>query len=52
MPTFGGGEYRNLSPHHRWFTERCMAKGASRRKAEEWAWRQVRRGKRAPPGAV
>lgn len=38
----------NLGPHLRYFEARCMEKGASRRKAERWAWRQVRKGKRMP----
>lgn len=50
MPIGGEGIYRdgpNLSPDIRYFTERCLAKGASKRKAEEWARRQVRKGRRA-----
>lgn len=48
-----GGEeiYRtgpNLSPHLRYFEERCMAKGATMEKAHEWARRMVRKGKRMP----
>jgi len=48
-----GGEeiYRNgpnLSPHLRYFEAVCMAKGATREKAHQWAWRMVRKGKRMP----
>ncbi len=51
MPIGGEAIYRDspsLEPDVRYFTERCMAKGATREKAERWAWRQVRNGKRAP----
>ena len=53
MPMDGGYGSENLSPHLRYFTERCMAKGAARRKAEDWAWRQVvHKGKRKPTGGT
>lgn len=41
---------RNLSPHIAYFYARCRAKGASERKAREWARYQVKRGRRAPDG--
>ena len=39
---------RSVEPDVRYFTQRCMAKGATERKAKEWAWRQVRKGRREP----
>lgn len=48
MPIFGGYYYRNLSRHFRHFERVCMAKGASRAKAESWARVQVlKKGRRA-----
>lgn len=43
-----GGERPNRSRHYHYFEEQCRAKGASERKAREWAFRQVQKGKRAP----
>jgi hypothetical protein len=48
MPTCGSGRRERLGPHYRYFEARCRAKGATKRKAEQWAWQHVRRGKRAP----
>lgn len=51
MPVGGEDIYRqrpSVEPHIRYFIKRCMDKGASKYKAERWAWRQVRRGKRMP----
>lgn len=53
MPIGGEDIYRehwSVEPHLRYFEARAMAKGASKRKAAEWAWRQVRRGRRMPDG--
>ncbi len=53
MPVGGEDIYRdgpNLSPHLRFFTALCIAKGANPRKAERWAQVQVvKKGRRSPP---
>lgn len=51
MPTYGTS-CENLSPHLRYFEQKCMAKGASQWKAKEWAYRMVRKGKRQPDEAT
>ena len=48
MPTFATWEW-TATPHLRYFEARCMAKGATKKKAREWARRQVYiRGRRKP----
>jgi hypothetical protein len=41
----------NASRHLRYFEAICRAKGASEGRARVWAWRQVKRGRRAPTEA-
>lgn len=48
MPTAGRYVYRNLSRHYRHFERMAARAGASERKAREWAFRQVQKGRRAP----